>query len=109
MLHIHLYGVHIIYKPGPDMYIVDWLFQSKHTENRDQEVTGMNINAYVISPSVNIPICTSIEDNTILFLCKPWEVVGTDIIFVKNKTLLYIVDYHNKIHVVNKSWQTCSG
>ena len=25
MLHIHQYGVHILYKLGPELYIVDWL------------------------------------------------------------------------------------
>ena len=35
---------------------------NKHAENRDQEITGMNINMHAISTLVNIPVCTSIED-----------------------------------------------
>ena len=60
MLHIHQYRLHILYKPGPNLYIADWLSQNNHTENRDQEITGMNM--YAISISVNAPLCTSIED-----------------------------------------------
>ena len=33
---------------------------------------------------------------------KPWEVVGTDIITIKKNTLLFIIDYYNKIPVVKK-------
>ena len=43
MLGIHQYRVHIIYKPGLDIYIKDWLYQNKPAENKDQETTGMSI------------------------------------------------------------------
>ena len=36
-------------------------------------------------------------------LYKPWEVVGADIFFVKNKTLLYILDYYNKFPIKKKA------
>ena len=42
MLRIHQYRVHIIYKPGPDLHVTDWLSWNNHTENKDQEITGMN-------------------------------------------------------------------
>ena len=61
MLRIHQYRVHIKYKPGPDLYIVDWMSRNKHIENKDQEITGMNINVIVINISVYIPVCRSIE------------------------------------------------
>ena len=32
------------------------------TENREQKITGMNINVYAISTAVYIAICTSIEN-----------------------------------------------
>ena len=35
---------------------------NSHTENWDQEITGMNVNVHAISRVVNIPTCTSIED-----------------------------------------------
>ena len=44
------------------MYIADWLSQSNHREDTDQEILDMNIRMHAISTSVNIPICTSIED-----------------------------------------------
>ena len=59
MLGIHQYRLHIIYKPGPNLSIVDWLSQNNHTENRDQEITGMNVNVSVIHTSVNKPVCIS--------------------------------------------------
>ena len=61
-LSIHLYRIHIMYKPGPDLYVADWLSQNNHTENRDQEITGMNVNMNATNVLVNIPRCTSTED-----------------------------------------------
>ena len=52
----------IIYKSGPNLYIVDWLSQNNFTEDRDQEITGKNINVNAISTLVNMPVCTSTED-----------------------------------------------
>ena len=46
---------------GPDLYIVDRLFQNNHTEDRNQEFTRMNIDMHAISTLVNVPISTSIE------------------------------------------------
>ena len=34
--------------------------------------------------------------------CTPWEVAGVDVFVVSNKTLLCIVDYHSKFHIVKK-------
>ena len=61
MLCIHKYSVHTLYKPCPQLYIVDWLSQNNHTENRDQEITGMNVNMHTISNAADIPIYTSIH------------------------------------------------
>ena len=62
MLWIHQNRVHIIYKSGLDLYIMDWLSCNSHTENEDQEIAGMGINMNTINTSVNLPVCTSIED-----------------------------------------------
>ena len=62
MLHIHQYRVGIIYKPCLDLYITDWLSRNNHTEDKDQKITGMNTNTNAISPAVNMPVCTSIDD-----------------------------------------------
>ena len=53
--------MHIFYKPSPELYIVDWLPHNNRIENRDQEITGMNVNIYIFSMAVDILICTSIE------------------------------------------------
>ena len=50
MLGIHQYGVCIIY-----LYIMDWLFHN-------MEIAGIKVNMNAISISVNIPVCTLIED-----------------------------------------------
>ena len=62
MLHIHLYRISIIYNRGSDLYIADWSSTNNHTENWDQEITGVNANMHAISPSVNIPIGIWIEN-----------------------------------------------
>ena len=54
MLCSYQYGVCIIYKPGPDLYIVEWLSYNNHTENRDQEITGMKVNVHATSTLLNI-------------------------------------------------------
>ena len=51
-----------LYKPDPDLYIADWLSHYNHTENRNQEITGMSISINKISTVVDFPICTLIED-----------------------------------------------
>ena len=62
MLRIHQYRVCTTYKPDLDLYIAHWLSWNNHTENRDQEIPGRGINVNAISTSVNMPLCTSIED-----------------------------------------------
>ena len=58
ILHIHKYSVIILYKPGPNLYIVYW---SSHNnmENKYQKITGMNINVHTIISAVDILMCTS--------------------------------------------------
>ena len=62
MLCIHPYNMHILYKLGPNLCIVDWLSYHNHTENKDQEIAGMNINIHTLSIAIDVPVCTSIED-----------------------------------------------
>ena len=40
-----------MYKPGPDLYMADWLSRNYHVEGRDQEITGMKINVSAIRHS----------------------------------------------------------
>ena len=48
LLGIHLYRVRIIYKPGPDLFIVDWLSRQNHSENKDEEIPGMQLSIKAI-------------------------------------------------------------
>ena len=54
-------GMHYIH-PGSDLYITDWMSINNHTGNKDQKITGMNINVNAISIPVYMPVCTSVED-----------------------------------------------
>ena len=62
MPQTHYYRVHNIYRPGPELYIADWLSYNNHKENWDLEIAGMSVNVNAISTSVNIPLHMSIED-----------------------------------------------
>ena len=61
VLYIHQYSVHILYNPEPDLYIADWLSCHNNTENKDQEITGMNINIHTLNMAIGILVCTSVE------------------------------------------------
>ena len=61
MMCIHQYSVHIFYKAGPELYIVDWLPYHNHAENRDQEILDIIMSIHMINTSVDIPICMFIE------------------------------------------------
>ena len=49
MLLIHQYRVYTIYKPGSDVYIIDWLPHNNHAENKDKKIAGVSINVSAIS------------------------------------------------------------
>ena len=59
---IHQCKVCILYKHGPDFHITDRLSLRNHAEDKDQEITSLNINVNAISKAVIVPVCTSIED-----------------------------------------------
>ena len=41
LLRIHQYRVRIIYKPGRDLFILDWLSRQNHSKNKGKEILGM--------------------------------------------------------------------
>ena len=41
LLRIHQYHVKIINKPGPDLFMVDWLSRHNHKEDKAEEIEGM--------------------------------------------------------------------
>ena len=49
ILCIHQYRIHILYKPGPKLYIADWLSHHNHEENKDRDTT------------VDLPVCTPVR------------------------------------------------
>ena len=38
LLKIHQYRVQILYKPGPEIFIADWLSQHNHKEGKDEPI-----------------------------------------------------------------------
>ena len=62
MLCIHQYNVCILYNPGPDLYIANWLSQHYHTDGKDHEIAGMNINIHTLSMAADILVCICVRD-----------------------------------------------
>ena len=60
LLRIHQYRVNIMYKPGQDLFMADWLSRQKHKEDIDEEIEGMQVKVNSIETSINIPECTTI-------------------------------------------------
>ena len=44
-----------------NLFIADWLFRQNHTENKDAEIPGMQLNIDVIQTMTNIPDCITIQ------------------------------------------------
>ena len=49
LMRIYHYRICIMYKPGCELYIAEWLSRHIHTKNKDGDIVGMNINANFIS------------------------------------------------------------
>ena len=58
---IHQYRVQIIYKPGPKIFIADWLSQHNHKEGKDKSIRDMDIRIDAIQSVTDIPECISIK------------------------------------------------
>ena len=52
----------IIYKPGPDLFMADWLSRQNCEENKDEEITGRQANINTIQTTTNIPECMMIHE-----------------------------------------------
>ena len=66
--------------------------ESVHWVNMGTELTVRQCSMYLEYQNTQ-PHEAALNYNT---LCKPWEVVGTDIIMINNKNVICIVDYYNK-------------
>ena len=61
LLRIHKYRVTILYKPGPEIFIADWLSRQNHKENKDAAIHGMDIRVDAIQASMNVPECMLVQ------------------------------------------------
>ena len=62
LLKIHQYRVQIVYKPGPEIFIADWLSRHNHTEGKDKPIKGMDIWVDTIQTATDMPDCVSMAE-----------------------------------------------
>ena len=62
LLKIHQYRVQIIYKPGPEIFIADWLSRHNHMEGKDKPIKGMDIQVDAIQAVMEMPECISVVE-----------------------------------------------
>ena len=62
LLKIHQYRVQIIYKPGPEIFIADWLLRNNHVEGKEKPIKDMDIQVDVIQNSIDMPECISMAE-----------------------------------------------
>ena len=62
LLRIHQYRVRIIYKPGQDLLVIDWLYRQNHNENKDEDIKGMRVSINAIQSTTNIPQCMTMHE-----------------------------------------------
>ena len=62
LLKIHQYRVQIIYKPGPNIFIADWLLRHNHAEGKDQPIKGMELWVDIIQTTTDMPECLSVTE-----------------------------------------------
>ena len=60
LLRIYQYRIRIIYKPGLEIFIADWLSQHNLKENKDEAISGIDVRIDAVQTSTNIPDCMSI-------------------------------------------------
>ena len=60
LLRILQFQVIVIYKPGPELFIANWLSRHNHTGNKDAEIHIIDIEVDTIQTTTNIPECMSI-------------------------------------------------
>ena len=62
LLRLYQYRVRIIYQPGPDLFIVDWLSTQNHNKDKGAEIPGMQFGISAIQTTTNIPECMTIHE-----------------------------------------------
>ena len=61
LLKIHPYRVQIIYKPGPEIFIADWLSLHHHVKGKDKPIKDMDLRTDAMQNVIGIPECVSIS------------------------------------------------
>ena len=61
LLRTHQYRVRILYKPGPEIFIADWLSQHNHKENKDKAIHRMDVEVNAVQTLTDVPECMSIQ------------------------------------------------
>ena len=62
LLKIHQYRVQVIYNPGPDIFIADWLSRHNHAEGKDEPIKGMELWVDIIQTMTDMPECLSMTE-----------------------------------------------
>ena len=55
MLKNHQYRIQILYKPGTEIFIADWLLRNNHVEGKDKPIKDMDVSVDAIKTSVDMP------------------------------------------------------
>ena len=55
LLKMHQYRVQILYKPGPELFIADWLSWHNLKEGTDEPIQDMDIRVDAIQSTIDIP------------------------------------------------------
>ena len=51
-----------MYKPGPDIFIADWLSRHNHVEGKDKPMEDMGIQVDAIQCTTDMPECVSMVE-----------------------------------------------
>ena len=62
LLKIHQYRVQVIYKPGPEIFIADWLLRHNHTDGKDKPIKGMDVLVDAIQTTIDMLECVSVAE-----------------------------------------------
>ena len=62
LLTLHQYRVHIIYKPGPEIFIADGLLRHNHIEGKDKPIKNMDIWLNAIQSTTDMPECVAMSE-----------------------------------------------
>ena len=62
LLKNHQYRVQIIYKPGSEICIADWLLRHNHVEGKEKPIKDMDIRVDAIQSMTDMPECISMAE-----------------------------------------------